>query len=143
MHRFVVEFYRQPVAVNDLGYVSYKNDHYVLDLWGLASSEALHHRKAKASSEWMDELTRAKGISLAMIYENSFHEIPDHWIKVGELHLGGRRVTAARSSVAFYALNQSARSEVVEDLNSFVKTLPPKTRFSFSEENDGTTPVAR
>ncbi|MDX1696293.1 MAG: hypothetical protein R3208_21185, partial [Ketobacteraceae bacterium] len=34
MHRFAVEYYNKPLAVNDLGYVSYNNDNYVLDLWG-------------------------------------------------------------------------------------------------------------
>jgi hypothetical protein len=29
MHRFAVEFYKRPVAVNDLGWVSYRNPNYV------------------------------------------------------------------------------------------------------------------
>ncbi len=37
MHRFATDFYKQPVAVNDLGWVSYKNDAFVLDLQGLGS----------------------------------------------------------------------------------------------------------
>ena len=42
MHRFVADFYRKPVAVNDLGWVSYRRPAgvRVLDLWGLASPEA-------------------------------------------------------------------------------------------------------
>jgi hypothetical protein len=35
VHRFAVE-YSEPVAVIDLGWVTYRNDEYVLDLWGLA-----------------------------------------------------------------------------------------------------------
>ena len=46
MHRFAVDFWGKPVAVNDLGYVSYRNPNYVLDLWGLASPQALKARMA-------------------------------------------------------------------------------------------------
>jgi hypothetical protein len=37
MHRFATDFYKEPVAVNDVGWVSYNNDAFVLDLWGLGS----------------------------------------------------------------------------------------------------------
>src|SRR5690606_5192818 len=48
MHRLVTECWRMPVAVNDLGWVSFRNDHYVLDLWGLGSETA---RKARLAGE--------------------------------------------------------------------------------------------
>ena len=46
MHRFVVDYWKKPVAVNDLGWVSYRNPNYVLDIWGLGSEEV---RKLRAS----------------------------------------------------------------------------------------------
>ena len=45
MHRFAVNYYDKPIAINDLGYVSYRNNNYVLDLEGLSSLSALVHRK--------------------------------------------------------------------------------------------------
>jgi hypothetical protein len=44
MHRLAVDFYKQPVGVNDIGWVSYRNPNYVLDLTGLGSEAA---RKAR------------------------------------------------------------------------------------------------
>src|SRR5262249_29726849 len=44
MHRFVADFYRRPVGVNDIGWVSYRNPNYVLDLWGLGSETARRKR---------------------------------------------------------------------------------------------------
>ena len=35
MHRFATGWWKKPIAVNDLGWVAFRNDAYVLDLWGL------------------------------------------------------------------------------------------------------------
>ena len=136
MHRFAVDYYNKPVAVNDLGYVSYKNNNYVLDLWGLGSKEALNYRKNSDRAEWMKELTNEKNIELAMIYEGCFKSIPIEWIKIGELHLGKKKITPVQSAVAFYSINQNAYSEIVEKLKLFIQTLPHNVKFTF-EENGG------
>ncbi len=44
MGRFARDHWRAPVAVNDPGWVSYRNPNYVLDLGGLASLEARRSR---------------------------------------------------------------------------------------------------
>lgn len=83
MHRFAVDYYGKPVAVNDIGYVSYKNNNYVLDLWGLASAEALNARKnSHDNGEWMQEIAAQKNVELAMIYEEWFKNIPNGWKKL-------------------------------------------------------------
>ena len=43
-----------PVAVNDLGWVAWRNDEYVLDLWGLASLQALEARRTYVESAWIE-----------------------------------------------------------------------------------------
>jgi hypothetical protein len=136
MHRFAVNYYKKPVAVNDLGYVSYKNNNYVLDLWGLASIDALKYRKTNHSSEWVNKLTKSNDIELAMIYEDWFKSISDDWIKIGELHLGKKKVTPAHNKVAFFAMNQNAYVGIVAQLHRFIKTLPHDVEFIF-EENSG------
>lgn len=67
MHRFVTEHWQKPVAVNDLGWVSYQNDNYVLDLWGLASIQALQARKA-GDPNWVSKTTANHNVQLAMVY---------------------------------------------------------------------------
>jgi hypothetical protein len=133
MHRFAVDFYRKPVAVNDLGYVSWRNDNYVLDLFGLGSKEALTFRLAGAGPDWMDALARAKGVELAMIYDDVFPKgVPRSWIKLGELHLGRRLVTPATPTVAFYALSARAKAETSVVLDSFRRTLPADVTFTLA-----------
>ncbi|RMF38681.1 MAG: hypothetical protein D6754_06990, partial [Alphaproteobacteria bacterium] len=56
MARFAKDYVRAPVAVNDLGWVAYRNPHYVLDLWGLASREALATRLTDPGPGWAGPL---------------------------------------------------------------------------------------
>lgn len=125
MHRFVTEFWRRPVAVNDLGWVSYRNDHYVLDLWGLASKEALVARKTRDSKEWMDTLTKEKGVGLAIIYSGWFGALPPAWKKVGTMNLSRIAVTPALGWVNFYATDPGLAPEIRDHLRQFTSTLPP------------------
>jgi hypothetical protein len=129
MHRFAVDFYKKPVAVNDLGYVSYRNKNYVLDLAGLASLDALSRRKHSVSPSWMDELSKEHNVQLAMIYDDWFDGIPDNWHKIGELHLGKKQITPARRYVSFYVFNVDSYEEVYRLITEFRWTLPNGVQF--------------
>lgn len=133
MHRFVTEFHDGPVAVNDLGWVSYRNDDYVLDLWGLGSRDAGIHRLANTPG-WMAALADRKDVALAMIYESWYGDaIPAEWLLLGRLRLGGTRVTAADDAVAFFAVNRAAASRLARQVVSFAETLPPGVGFELTE----------
>lgn len=135
MHRFVVDYYKKPVAVNDLGYVSYQNSNYVLDLWGLGSQKALKSRLNSDNTNWKQDLIGKANVRLVMIYDSWFDDIPDEWIKVGELHLGKQRITPASYSVSFYAINQDAYSEIFKKIKLFSETLPTGVEFKFEARN--------
>lgn len=125
MHRFATEFYPDPVAVNDLGYVSYRNDRHVLDLWGLGNETARRLRKARAEG-WMAPLAAEHGATLAMIYERWFGaQIPPTWRRVARMSLGGPRISPAEDTVAFYATTDAACAPLLERLAAFGPTLPP------------------
>jgi hypothetical protein len=124
MHRFVAEYWRKPFAVNDLGWVSYRLDPsvYVLDLWGLASNEAVRQRSK--TPEWLDDVTRRHGAGLAMIYEHAFRAVPQSWTKVADLELSGPRITAAGRKVAFFATGVGDADDLRNKLIRFSHTLP-------------------
>lgn len=139
MHRFATK-YNKPVAVNDLGYVSYKSNHYVLDLWGLASGEALklrrHDRALRKSGQsnhsvnWMSEITQDKNIQFAMIYDELFHRVPQDWKRVGKLSLGKLKISPAYSSVSFYAIGGcKPYIEISHLMDEFRHTLPKGVTF--------------
>jgi hypothetical protein len=128
MHRFVVDYLRAPVAVNDLGWVAYRNPNYVLDLWGLASAEALANRQAGSGPEWMERLAREHNVRLVMIYDTWFKAVPSGWVRVARLHLGWPRTVAGGSVVSFYAVDGRDGPALRELLEAFKPTLPKGVR---------------
>jgi hypothetical protein len=132
MHRFVVDYYRRPVAANDIGLVSYGNDEYVLDLMGQGTPATRTLRKEPDHPEWMEEAARASGASLAMIYDEWFQKVPASWRRLGELRLGRRRITPAWDRVSFYALGDSEYARDAELLAAFRKSLPAGVEFALA-----------
>jgi hypothetical protein len=129
MHRFISQYWRGPVAANDLGWTSYRNDNYVLDLRGLASREALQAQE-NTDPAWMDQLAKRHHVGLAMIYRESFKGIPNQWVLVGELHLGSPRITPFSSTVAFYALDSAALERARALATDFRNSLPNGVTFT-------------
>jgi hypothetical protein len=134
MRRLAVDYYRRPVAVIDLGLVSYKNPYYVLDLWGLGS-EAV--RRARAGAEpgtaWLDRLVAARQVGLAMVYDNWFAgQIPPGWRRLGMLQAQHR--PASFDKVTFYATSPAAVGDALTALTAFGRTTGPGTRVTIFEE---------
>lgn len=129
--RFAREFHRAPVAVNDIGQVAWRNDAYVLDLWGLASGEALRARTQHEDSAWMGPLAEQHDVEVAMLYDKWFPGLPEDWVRLGELHMAGIRVTPADNVVAFYATADEHVAELRAELSEFEATLPRGASFVF------------
>ena len=124
MHRFAAEVLRAPVAVNDLGWVSWRNNHAVLDLWGLASEPARRARQSQGAGPWMDELARRSGVRAVMIYDGWFGgRTPASWVRLGELRARVRLSVNPR--VAFYALDAQSAPAVRAAVAAWATGLPP------------------
>jgi hypothetical protein len=121
MHRFVEEYWKGPVAVNDLGWVSWNNPNYVLDLWGLGNPEALRLRLRSKNALWMDALCREHGVSLCMIYQNWFHKLPANWCPVGQLIREGG---PERNVVLFCVTNRKDVARAGREMKEFSFHLP-------------------
>jgi hypothetical protein len=131
MHRFVNDYYRGPVAVNDLGLVSYHNPNFVLDLGGLASERARILKAGDASAEDYRTLVADSGVHLVIIYEEWFPgQIPASWIKVASMNLSREHVSCALSEVQFYATDAFTASQLQPELESFRKSLPPGVKLT-------------
>jgi hypothetical protein len=124
LHRFVSEYYNNPVAVNDLGYVSYKNDNYVLDLHGLASSEALNNRLHNRNSNWIEDITKSHNTKMAIVDEGRLGKIPKVWRKIGELHLGKKRITPSSNVLSFYIVDCDSLNDTYRRIVQFANTIP-------------------
>ncbi|EYD74782.1 hypothetical protein Rumeso_03645 [Rubellimicrobium mesophilum DSM 19309] len=124
MHRFATEYFPRAVAVNDLGWVSYRNDNYVLDLWGLGSEEAREAMRSDSlTSEFVREVAVRHGVTYAMIYKDVFRgSIPGEWCEIAELRTS--KVTAFEGEVAFYLLRPEEETAMRRALASFEESLP-------------------
>lgn len=137
MHRFVTEFYKNAVAVNDLGYVSYANDSFVLDLWGLGNERARLAR-AQGAPGWLAAIVADYKIGLVLVYEDWFRDqIPASWKKAAELRLAGHRVIASRDTVAFFVTNERECRRVVDLTRTFGPTLPAGVTLTLFDEACG------
>ncbi len=140
--RFVHDYWQGNIAVNDIGWVSFENDVYVLDLWGLASKQALElrHQHGLGDGLWMQELTEAKNVELVAIYYNDqgeasgwFEDVPDSWVHLGALTMQAMGITVARRDVQFFAVGHEAAVRAKPKLKQFAQTLPELTAFEWQD----------
>lgn len=126
MHRFVTDFFPERVAVNDLGWVSYQNEEYVLDLWGLGSEEARRIAGEGRTPEAVDELAARHDVVFAMVYEAWLGDaIPASWCRIAQLET--IEVTASEPYVEFYLIDPSREAEMRAALAAFEAELLPET----------------
>ena len=140
MRRFVVDFYRRPVAAIDIGLLGYKNPYYVLDLWGLGS-EAVREARSRGEFDtaWLDRLIAARHVGVAMVYDNFFAgQIPADWLRIGVLYAAHR--PAGYDKLAFYATSRSAVPAALAALRAFSQTTGPGTRVTIFA--DAASPAA-
>lgn len=128
MHRFVVDYLRAPVAVNDLGWVAFQNPNYVLDLWGLASAEALANRQIQAGPAWMERMVQARAVRLVMIYDTWLPTRPESWVRVARLRLGWKKTVVGGDTVSFYVPDPQSAASMRALLAEFKPSLPPGVR---------------
>jgi hypothetical protein len=132
MHRFAADFYNKPVAVNDLGWVSYNNDNFVLDLYGLGSEPVrLMKMKHEFSPAKMAELAAHYGVGVVMIYEGWFNNLPPSWRRIAILHT--QAVSAASDDVSFFVTPTADLGLVKQALANFQASLPPRVTLEISQ----------
>jgi hypothetical protein len=125
MHEFVTRHWKAPVAVNDIGQVSFQNDLYVLDLYGLASEEARQLGRAR-DPDLLPKLTGKRDIHLAMIYEDWFPGyIPADWQKIAALRLPSARIITPYDSVSVFVfgVDRADCLQATARLTEFARTL--------------------
>ena len=138
MHRFATQFHRGAIAVNDLGQVSFHNAAYVLDLWGLGSSQALAARAQGADPAWMDQLASAHEVRVAMIYAQDFPRLPSAWVPVGKLALHRPRVAVKYLDVAIFSTRAKYAGDLRRELTAFSKSLPAADTIEFDDAGEQT-----
>ena len=134
MSVFAKQYLDAPVAVNDISWLAWNNPNYVLDLWGLASSQALELRLGASEPGWAGPLVIAHAAPVAMIYDNWLDDgISADWVRLGEFRLRELRGFLGSGTVAFYATAPEHLAQVLQALNAWVAGLDPLTYFEFED----------
>ncbi len=134
MHRFVSDVWKAPVAVNDLGWVSFENENYVLDLLGLGSETARKLRLAHpATGAWMQQLSVDHNVHLAMISRGWFAQVPCQWVPLGALRLASEPVSVPFDQVTFYAMVVSEAKGIQAKIRTYAPQFASGVRFEFSD----------
>lgn len=134
MHRFAADYYRRPVAVNDLGWVSYRNPNYVLDLWGLGS-EAARRAGRGTDPNWIARMTAARQVGVAMIDADKF-AVPPGWRRVAVLR-APHYIAREDETVTFFATSMPAVGPALAALHAFSRDLVRDTSLTIFDDAAG------
>jgi hypothetical protein len=137
MGRIAADLVDGPVAVNDLGLVSYLDPDWTVDLWGLAARDGLEARRdgPEAFRTWIEAETRSRGVVLAMIYDSWVGQArPPSWRLLAHMTLDQPMVSAGSQTVSFYATAPDRADEMRRALERFATTAPPEVGFTVAEE---------
>ncbi len=124
MHRLAVDYLRAPVGANDLGWVAYQNDQYVLDLIGLSFPDLARTEYRAVPAAWLERKVKEKGVGLVMIYDDWVPHRPPDWLLVGRLRFTVARIFVASDSVSLYATDPDHLASLRRTLIRFGQTLP-------------------
>lgn len=131
---FAKTYLDTPIAVNDLGWVAFQNPNYVLDLWGLASKEALERRLNDPTPGWTGELTDRHNVPAALVYDHWFEDgLGARWVRIGVLDLTVEGGFLGGYSVAFYATDDAHVGMMRDAVSAWIPTLMPNSRFRWDE----------
>lgn len=134
LHQYATEYHKGSVAIHDIGIASYKNDFYVLDLWGLANKEALDNRQShdREDTSWLKALVDKHNVDVIWLTDGWFKSVPDEWVKVATFYRNDiSNALPGIGPVTFYARNKSAVPQVKQSLQNWQPSLTSPSYLSF------------
>jgi hypothetical protein len=128
MATFLREYYpHAPVAVNDIGLVSWLAPVHVVDLLGLASPEVADARRHGANDRaFYERLLTREGVVVACVYERYFAQpdiIPATWHRVARWGIG-YHIAVGDDVVSFFARSDEDARRLASALEQFAARLP-------------------
>lgn len=129
----IANMLNEPIAINDLGNVSFRTNVYVLDLWGLGSIEALNYRQSGEDPQWISYLMNKKNVHFAAVNSGLFPKLPDNWIEVGRLLIHENEYTLGSKTVHFFATSMPKAKQFQSVLQKYNHTgIPSRTSLTLT-----------
>jgi len=118
-------YYNVPIALNDIGAVSYLTEGNHLDLIGLSDLQIARARlKNYLSVPFVTSLAKKKGVKIAVVYNAWFPPVLlNQWSPVAAWVMK-KNVICADSTVTFYAVDPSVAHDLKLNLQTYQKSLP-------------------
>ncbi len=126
MAAFLGECYSgSPVALNDIGAVSFYTEAEVLDLVGLANMEVARKKlRGTYDAEALASLVRRHEVEIILVYDAWFEgQIPAEWIPLGRWQIQDN-VVAGDDAVSFYVPSERWLGKALDCLRAFDARLP-------------------
>ena len=142
MARFVTDYWPEPVAVNDIGLLSYRSPAPVIDLVGLSSEEVRRARRDhQYNPAFVADLLARHRVTLVMLYPDLVKPwgLPE-WIEVARLRLDQPRITPGDDAVVFLATDLTDRPRLIAQLRRFQATLPWGASLELTSDGQGPPP---
>jgi hypothetical protein len=135
--RFLDRYYDgQPVATDQLGYVSLFHDGPITDFAGLGDYEALQAQSGSATGHQADwaQLTEERGFRVAVLYDvAAAGNAPRTWVAAGQFSVDGDTVTAVSQTLKFYATTPDEVAPLQQHLRDFARDLPPRVELRLND----------
>jgi hypothetical protein len=136
MAQFVQRYYAgKSLVINDIGAADFFADIHLTDPHGLADPEIARARlreRGQLDPHILDEVARRRGAKAALVdynwvefYGGSFRQVvPSTWLLAGvwKYH---NRVVLAPAGLSFYALNETDKDILINNLRDYSRNLPP------------------
>jgi hypothetical protein len=123
----------EPVATDQLGYISYFHEGALTDLAGLGDYEVLHAKGTSSRADLWDRLADERGFRVVVLYSLSTFEVPPSWILAGQWEIPGKPMSGVTDTLQFYATVPEEVAPLQEHLQDFEPDLPARSRLELNE----------
>lgn len=131
--RFLDRYYDgQPVATDQLGYISLIHDGPVTDLAGLGDREVLDARRHdRFDAAFVDGLADRRGFRVAVTPDNALlRALPETWLPVGYFEIDRPLTSSVDERMTIWATDPHEVERLIARLAEFAEDLPDGVRYT-------------
>lgn len=132
---FVDRYYDgQPIATDQLGYISYFHGGPITDFAGLGDREVLEAPDDESHSELWPRLAAERGFRVAVLYDKAAaFRVPREWVRAGEWRISTEPITGVSQRLQFFATVPEEVGPLQDHLRDFEDDLPARTTLRINE----------
>jgi hypothetical protein len=132
--RFLDLYYDgEPVATDQLGYISYLHHGPITDFAGLGDYAVLQAPDLPFNEQW-PQLAAERGFRVVVLYDKAAaFNVPRGWVRAGEWRIDGEPLTGVSRTLQFFATVPDEVEPLQDHLRDFEDELPDRTHLRINE----------